>query len=546
MGSDEGGKTSSSLLAGSLPILYNASEYRIPVKFGSISMDINTMQTQIPQEVLSEAEQRFEAWRKRIGWVLGPLAALIVYLLPLSALSPQAHLLAAVLSWVVVYWVTEPIPIPITALLGPAFCVLAGLATAKEAFAPFANPIIFLFIGSFLIAQSMQVHRLDRRFALWILSLPLIGDSPYRILFVFGAITAFLSMWLSNTATTAMMFPIAIGILSALKALPSGRMGAYSTGFMLMVAYAASVGGIGTMIGTPPNLIGVGLIEQQLGTKIDFLQWMSLGVPLLMVMYLVLYSLLTALYKPDVKRIAGIGAFIQSRRGELGDWTRGQANTTVAFLTAVFLWTFPGLLALIYGTDSSVYKWYDQHLPEGVVALLAASLLFIIPVNLSKGELTLSWREAASIDWGTILLFGGGLALGDLMFKTGLSETVGKGFVHLFDVESLWGITALAIFIGIITSELTSNTASASMVIPVMIAIAQSAGVSPLPPALGACLGASYGFMLPVSTPPNAIVYGSGLIPINRMIRAGLIFDLLGFLIIWMGLRILCPLLGLQ
>lgn len=506
----------------------------------------DTSEVQEPREVLSEAEQRFESWRKTIGWFLGPIVALMIYLLPLPSLSAKAHLLAAILGWVVVYWMTEPIPIPVTALLGPALCVIAGLATPKEVFAPFANPIIFLFIGSFFMAQAMQVHRLDRRFALWILSLPFIGDSPYRILFVFGAITALVSMWLSNTATTAMMFPIALGILGALKGLPSGRMANYSTGFMLMVAYAASVGGIGTLIGTPPNLIGAGLIQEQLGVKISFPKWMALGVPMLLVMYLALYFLLMALHRPDIKKISGIGTFIRSRRAELGQWTSGQINTSFAFLMAVVMWTFPGLLALLYGTDSEVYTWYDAHLPEGVVALIASSLLFIVPVDLRKGEWTLSWKDAAAIDWGTILLFGGGLALGDLMFKTGLSEAIGKGFVNLFAVETLWGITALAIFVGIITSELTSNTASASMVIPVMIAIAQSAGVSALPPALGACLGASYGFMLPVSTPPNAIVYGSGLVPITRMVRAGVIFDILGFIIILSGLRILCPLLGLE
>ncbi|MGH7274494.1 MAG: SLC13 family permease [Nitrospiria bacterium] len=510
-----------------------------------LQKSIDPSEHQEPQEVLSEAEIRFETWRRTIGWFLGPIVALIIYVLPLPALSPEAHLMATILGGVVVYWMTEPIPIPVTALLGPALCAITGLASPKEVFASFAHPIIFLFIGSFFIAQAMRVHRLDRRCALWILSLPLVGDSPYRILFAFGAITAFLSMWISNTATTAMMFPIALGILGTLKGLSSGRMTSYSAGFMLMIAYAASVGGIGTIIGTPPNLIGVGLIQQQLGVKISFLKWMSLGVPLLLMMYLVLFVLLVGLHRPGIKKIAGIGAFIRARRGELGDWTPGQINTAFAFLVAVFLWTFPGLLALAFGTESSAYKWYDTHLPEGVVALIASGLLFLIPIDLRRGELTLPWRDAAAIDWGTILLFGGGLALGELMFKTGLSEAIGRGFVHLLAVDTLWGITALAIFVGIITSELTSNTASASMVIPVMIAIAKTAGVSALPPALGACLGASYGFMLPVSTPPNAIVYGSGLVPITRKVRAGAIFDLLGFIMIWTALRVLCPLLGL-
>jgi sodium-dependent dicarboxylate transporter 2/3/5 len=228
----------------------------------------------------------------------------------------------------------------------------------------------------------------------------------------------------------------------------------------------------------------------------------------------------------------------------LGPWSRGEINTAVAFLVAVILWTFPGFLALVMGSKHSVSVWYEAHLPEGVAALLAASLLFLLPTDWGRREFTLRWEDAAQVDWGTILLFGGGLSLGDLMFKTGLSAALGNGFVVLFSVHSLWGITAAAILMGIVTSELTSNTASASMVIPMVIAIAKGADLNPLIPALGACLGASYGFMLPISTPPNAIVYGSGMIPITKMIRAGILFDLLGFLIIWVGLRILGPLLG--
>ncbi len=235
---------------------------------------------------------------------------------------------------------------------------------------------------------------------------------------------------------------------------------------------------------------------------------------------------------------------VRARRAEMGPWTAGQINAGIAFMTAVFLWTFPGMLTLVLGADHSLAVWFDDHLPEGVAALLAAGLLFVLPVDLRRGDLTLGWRDAARIDWGTILLFGGGLALGAQMFQTGLSEAIGEGFVELFEVHTLWGITAMAILVGIFTSELTSNTASATMVVPVMMAIAASAGVSPIPPALGACLGASFGFMLPVSTPPNAIVYGSGLVPITRMVRAGLLFDLLGFVLIWVALRILCPLLG--
>jgi sodium-dependent dicarboxylate transporter 2/3/5 len=184
--------------------------------------------------------------------------------------------------------------------------------------------------------------------------------------------------------------------------------------------------------------------------------------------------------------------------------------------------------------------------PESIVAISAAILLFILPVNLSQGTFTLRWSEAVKIDWGTILLFGGGLALGSLMFKTGVAEAMGYGLTNQLGVNTLWVLTGLSIAMAIVISEAASNTASANMIIPVVIGIAQAAHVSPVPPALGACLGASFGFMLPVSTPPNAIVYGSGLVPLPKMMRAGILFDIAGFFIIWGGLYVLCPILGLM
>lgn len=508
-------------------------------------------------EVISTGEERFDRWRKTVGLFAGPITAFIILILPLSSasggLTPQAHRLAAILGFVVVYWITEPIPIPITALLGPILCIISAVGPAKEVLAPFAHPIIFLFIGSFFLAQAMITHGLDRRIALGILSFQWIGASATRLLFAFGAITAALSMWVSNTAATAMMFPIALGILSAVRetvkdsnAAPpaSATVGRYSTGLMLMVAYSASVGGIGTLIGTPPNLIGAGLIQQQIGVKITFVAWMTFGLPLLLIMYGCLFFLLWILHHPRGLNLEGVETFIRAQQSRLGPWTTGQRNAAFAFLMAVGLWIAPGGIALLAGTESAAYRWYDAHVPESVVALLAAGMLFLLPTDWRRREFTLTWDEASEIDWGTILLFGGGLSLGDLMFKTGLAETLGRGGVDLLSLDSLWGLTAMAILLGILISELTSNTASANMVIPVVIAIAKAIGVSPLPPALGACLGASYGFMLPISTPPNAIVYGSGLIPITRMIRAGILLDILGFFIIWLGLRLLCPLLG--
>ncbi|MDO9262704.1 MAG: SLC13 family permease, partial [Desulfosalsimonadaceae bacterium] len=220
-------------------------------------------------------------------------------------------------------------------------------------------------------------------------------------------------------------------------------------------------------------------------------------------------------------------------------------NVLVCFLITVTLWLIPGILAVLYGSASPIAASYGRVMPEGVAAVIGASLLFLIPVDWKTREFTISWKQATQIDWGTLLLFGGGIALGSLMFETKLAEVIGTSLLRITGSTSVWGITFSAIFIAILVSETSSNTASANMVVPVMIALSQAAGVNPIPPAIGATLGASWGFMLPVSTPPNAIVYGSGMVPITAMLRAGIFFDILGGLVIWAGLYILLPMVGL-
>ena len=505
------------------------------------------------KEVLTPKEERFERRRRTIGLLLGPAAAIGIYFVPLPSLSPEAHTLAAILTWVVLWWVTEPVPLPVTALLGAILSVIADVAPVKTVLAPFADPIIFLFMGSFVIARAMMLHGLDRRFAYAILSMKWIGDKPGRILFAFGLICTGISMWISNTATTAMMFPIALGIIHSLADVISkttGKMAApkrmrFATGMMLMAAYASSAGGIGTPVGTPPNLIGLAMIEKFAHVKIPFFQWLLFAVPILAVMYVLLYFLMYFLHKPETVHVEGCREYIRRELDRLGPWKKGEKNALIAFLVAVTLWIVPGFVALFFGTQSAPAQLYNSRIPESSAALLAAMLLFLLPINWKKREFTISWREAVQIDWGTLLLFGGGLSLGELMFKTKLAEAIGEGILDKAGIHSVWGLTLAAIYISIIVSEATSNTASANMVVPVIISVSLAAGINPVPAAIGATLGASWGFMLPVSTPPNAIVYGSGMVPITRMLRAGLFFDILGGLLLWLGLRLLLPLVGL-
>lgn len=505
-----------------------------------------------PLERISEFEQRFERWRRRLGLLLGPLAALGMLWL-LNDLPPAEQRLAAVLTLVIVFWVSEAIPIPATALLGPALCVLAGVADARTVFRAFGDPIIFVFLGSFLLARAMRVNGLDRRVALAVLGSRSIAGSPGRIRLATGATAFALSMWISNTATTAILFPIAVGLSDALERLyreeVPGRqrhVQRYTAGLMLMVAYAASIGGLATPVGTPPNLIGLGMMENLAGVRIPFFRWMLLAFPISITLFILLAVVLRVLHPaPAGPALEGVAQAVAEMRRGIAPWGRAQSYTLLAFLTAVSLWVFPGVLALFFGAQSPLYRAVSGRLEEGVVALVAAALLFLLPVEWRLPRGALAWREAVEIDWGTILLFGGGLSLGGLMYSTGLAERVAHGLLGAAGEPGVWTITGMATLVAILVTETTSNTAAASMVVPVAIAVAQAAGVSPLAPALGATMGASLAFMLPVSTPPNAIVYGSGRVSLLTMLRAGLWLDLLSFGALLLLLRFLAPLLGL-
>ena len=480
--------------------------------------------------------------RRRIGAVLAPAVFLLLLALPIAGVAPAAHRLAAVLAAVVVLWVTEALPLPVTALLGAAVCVVLGVAPAREVFAPFADPLMFLFIGAFILSRAIFLHGLDRRVAYAVLSLPWVGARPSRILLAFGAVTALISGWISNTATTAMMFGIGLSVLAALRAPDAGATidPRYATGLMLMTSFAASIGGLATPVGTPPNVIGLGFIRSQLGVEIPFFSWMLVGVPVVLVLFIFLFGYLNAAAPAGVRDLPAGADLIRRERERLGPWTRGQRSVAIAFMVTVALWILPGLAALVAGEGSASYLGLTRHLPEGVAALLGSLLLFVLPGD--KGA-AITWQEAVQIDWGVVLLYGGGFALGVLSFQTGLAEAMGRGLTGLLPIEGSFGMLVASVVVAVILSETTSNTAAANMVVPVVISIAQATGLDPLEPALGATMAASLGFMLPVSTPCNAIVYGSGYIPLNQMIRHGLALDVVGIVVIVTMVRLLVPLL---
>jgi solute carrier family 13 (sodium-dependent dicarboxylate transporter), member 2/3/5 len=479
--------------------------------------------------------------RRTVGFFLAPAVFIALLALPLAGLSPAAHRLAAVMAAVIVLWVTEALPLPVTALLGAAASVVLEVAPAKEVFAPFADPLMFLFIGAFILARGIFLHQLDRRVAYAVLSLPWVGTRPARILVAFGAATALISAWISNTATTAMMFGIGLSILAALQSQTAGSTmdPRYASALMLMTSFAASVGGLATPVGTPPNLIGIGFIRSQLGVEVTFFQWTLIGIPVVTVLFGFLAVYLNAVGPSGVRELPAGGELIRHEREQLGPWTAGQRSVALAFSLTVALWVLPGVAALIWGQGSSIYLALSRRMPEGVAALVGAALLFILP---GRNGPAITWREASEIDWGVVLLYGGGFALGVLSFQTGLAEAVGRGLTGLLPGHGSFGLLVASVVLATILSETTSNTASANMVVPVVIAIGRAAGLDPLEAALGATFGASLGFMLPVSTPCNAIVYGSGYIPLGRMMRWGLALDLVGVVVIVTLVRLLSPL----
>jgi sodium-dependent dicarboxylate transporter 2/3/5 len=505
------------------------------------------------EQQLSPVEERFEKGRRTVGFVLAPLVTIVFLVLPLG-IDPRQQHLAAVLLGVIVLWVTEAVPIPIGGLIGVAVIVFLQVEPADDVLANFGSSTVFTFIGAFILAQAMLKHGLARRFAFRILALPRVGRSTFGVIIAFGGITALLSAFVSNTATVAMLLPTALGILGVIAKLLQER-GLVAADFdplrlrvgaaiMLMLAYGASVGGLLTPVGSPPNLIGRGLIEEATGQRISFAAWVGMAVPICLLMFVALAGVLLLLNKPEIRRIDGVEDYVAQQRAEMGPLSRAEKNTLVAFSVTVVLWIFPGVVALVAGTESDFYTAVTDRLDEGMVAVLGASLLYLLPTDWHNREFTLRWSDAAEIDWGTIILFGTGIIFGALLSSTGLAETIGNGVSDGLGLTSVIAITVFAAVLAIVVSETTSNTASAAVVVPIVIPVAVAAGVNPFVPALAATFAASFGFMLPVSTPQNAVVYGSGAVPITTMIRSGFSFDVLGAILIIAILPLMVAVLG--
>ena len=493
--------------------------------------------SRISDDELSD-HHSFDRYRRLIGAFGGPICALLVYYAcSFDGLNPEAHKLLAIMTLVSLWWITEPIPIPVTSLIGPTLCVVCGVIDMKSAFAAFANPMIFLFMGGFIIAKAMMVNGLDKRIAYGIISMKWVGDSPRRIFLAIGVACMLCSGWISNTATAAMMFPISLGLLEAIREMMAANgkeinlsTYKYATGLMLMTAYACSIGGVLTPIGTPPNIIMLGFLNELANIQISFFQWMVWGFAAMIIYFIITFFVLWKMFPSDVSHIHGAQAFIQSKKKELGHLSRAEKNTLFAFIVAVVLWVTPGFLGMIYGPKSDMLVAYNKLFPEAIAAMVGALLLFFMPVNKQWSKMTLEWRDAVQgVEWGTLLLFGGGLAMGGMMYSTKLSAWIGdKILVFMGGDPSQILLIAVFCVMALLLSELTSHTAATNMIGPLAVSAAIGAGFSPIPVCVGIALSSSLGFMLPVSTPPNAIVYASGYIPFTKMIKTGVIIDFVG------------------
>ena len=469
-----------------------------------------------------DAERPGGRRRGRIGLVLGAAAFLAVLVAPApEGLSLPAWRTAGVALLMAVWWVTEAIPIPATGLVPLVVIPLLGLGSIDEAARPFANPIIFLLLGGFLLALSMERWGLPRRIALR--TIGALGHRPSAVMAGFMIASAFLSMWVSNTATVMMMLPIGLSVIELTKRemAPDEESPArerqsanFATGLLLAIAYSASIGGLGTIVGTPPNAFAVAFLRESYGIDIAFARWMAFALPVVAMGLIVTYLVLTRVSFPmgDL-RIPGGREFIHGQLAELGPTSTPEKRVSLVFALTALLWVSRPLLAdLLPGIS------------DAGIAVGAGLLLFMLPSGTGRGERLLSWRWAERLPWGTLLLFGGGLSLASAFQRTGLTTWVGSAMDGFGGWPSILVVMAITTVM-ILLTELTSNTATAAAFLPVVGAVAIGIGQNPLLLTVPAALAASCAFMLPVATGPNIVVYGSGAITIPQMARAGALLN---------------------
>lgn len=472
--------------------------------------------------------------RQRVGLFAGlAVTAVMLAVTPPDGMTEAGWRVAAVGALMAIWWITEAIPVYATALLPVALFPALGLMDLRVAAAPYAQPTIFLFMGGFMIALAMQRWNLHRRIALAILSRT--GTGPRQLVGGMLIATVLISMWISNTSTALMMLPIATSILALIRAAGGSARDVANIGpcLALAVGYGATIGGIGTPIGTPPNALLVAFMQSNYGIQVSFSAWMMVGVPLLIVLAAACWILLCrVLYPLSATPIPGAADLIRGEQAALGPMQRGEIVVAIAFALAAVMWMTQPLLAGAFPA---------LKITDAGIAMTVAIALFLIPTDFKRGEFVLNWEWASRIPWGILVLFGGGLSLAEAAGTSGLAEWIGSGFANWQAVPAWMIVLALVAFI-VFLSEIASNTAAAATLLPLLAVAAVTLGQNPMLFCLAGALAASGGFMLPVATPPNAIVFGSGAVTINQMARAGFWLDLIWIVIVGAGAVLLLPL----
>jgi sodium-dependent dicarboxylate transporter 2/3/5 len=496
-----------------------------------------------------------------VGLAAGPiLAAATALALPESYLDSAGDVLpfgaagratAALAAWMAVWWLSEAIPIYATALLPLAVLPLLGAASMMQAAAPYAHELIFLFMGGFLIALAMERWGLHRRVALTVLRF--VGDRPTRVVGGFMLVTALLSMWVSNTATAIMLLPVATSVIglvarqygaaSAEEAItdPASPLRNFALCLLLGIAYGASIGGVGTPIGTPPNVLVLSFMKSHLGREISFVRWMAMAIPLVVIFLPLAWWILTRLIYPiRFSHIEGGGALVRQKLHELGPIGHAERVVMAVFALTGAAWIARPLLQSVSlgGTKPLA------GLSDSGIAMLAAMILFVVPASRKPHQFVLDWETALKLPWGILILFGGGLSLAAAIQANGVGELVASQVAGLAGTPA-WMVVLAVVTLIVFLTELTSNTATAATFVPILAALAVGLGIEPVLLVVPAALAASCAFMLPVATPPNAVVFGSGLVRIPEMSRAGFWLNWIGIaLISALAYTLLLPMLG--
>lgn len=455
---------------------------------------------------------------KKIGLITGPIFFLILINLPFVLISEIADPVIAVAIWMIIWWVTEAVSISVTALIPLILFPLIGILDLKTVAQSYGSPIVFLFFGGFVMALALEKVNLHKRIALSIIKLT--GTSPNRVILGFMIATAFLSMWISNTACTVVMLPIALSVIQLLINDEDGftkNDRNFALSIMLGIAFSANVGGVATIIGTPPNTVLIGFLESEYQIEISFLNWLLLALPFSILMIVVIYFVIVKwIYPNHLNTFSSSSDVITNELNALGKMNRTEKRVLTIFSVVIFLW-------ISRTTINSFVP--DLNLSDTGISMMGAFALFVVPFNFNKGEFTLDWKDTQKLPWGILILFGGGLSLASGLKYAGLIELIANT-ISSYQGFSIVVIAFLLIAVMLFMTELMSNVALVTIFVPVVAGIALGLDVPLLHMLIPVTMASSCAFMLPMATPPNAIVFASGYVKVSEMVRVGIILNI--------------------